>query len=86
MKIVVSEFIGTFILVLAILVNTNALYIAAAFLAAITIAASSGAHLNPVVSMVMWLNGKIATSSLPYYIVPQILGGLFAVLVSKHLT
>jgi aquaporin Z len=74
-----AEFIGTFILLIAILLTGYPLYIAAAFLAAITIAgAVSGGHINPVVSVVMYLKGDLAPAKLPLYIVAQLCGALAA--------
>jgi len=81
MKFFISEFIGTFILVLSILVTSNPIFIAAAFLCAITVASLSAGHLNPVVSFVMALSGKIKYSSAFEYLIGQILGALGAFLI-----
>jgi aquaporin Z len=84
MSIFLAEFIGTFILVLAILAAGNPLFIAAAFLAAITIASKmSGGHLNPVVSLVMAVNGTIKSSQLMVYIPAQVSGALLALVAYK---
>jgi glycerol uptake facilitator-like aquaporin len=86
MNIFLSEFIGTFILVLAILAAGNPLFIAAAFLAAITIASVfSGGHLNPVVSLVMVMNGTIKSGQLATYIPAQVAGALTAYCAFKLL-
>ena len=84
MKIFLYEFIGTFILLLAILATQNTFFIAFAFLAAILIAGFSGSHINPVVTMVMKMKGTIPGSSVPEYILGQVAGGLAALYVSKH--
>ena len=82
----ISEFIGTFILVLAILLSGQPLYIAAGFLAAITIAGGiSGGHLNPAVSLSMFVNGDLSAVGLSQYIVAQIAGALAALAIVKTL-
>ena len=83
MKIFLYEFIGTFILLLAILATQNTFFIAFAFLAAILIAGFSGSHINPVVTMVMKLKGNIPASAVPEYILGQIAGAFVALQVSK---
>ena len=77
--IFLAEFLGTFILVLSILASGNPLFIAAAFLAAITIISKiSGGHINPVVSLVMFMNGTITSKQLMIFIAAQILGAIVA--------
>lgn len=77
--IFLAEFIGTFILVLSILVTGNPLFIAAAFLAAITIASKvSGGHVSPIVSLVMLMNGTIKMSQFLVYVPAQLAGALTA--------
>jgi len=81
-----AEFLGTFILVIAILLTGNPLFIAAAFLAAITITGSlSGGHLNPAVSLTMVAKGDLPAAKLPGYVVAQVAGALFALAVFKQL-
>lgn len=81
-----AEFLGTFILVIAILLTGNPLFIAAAFLAAITITGSlSGGHLNPAVSLTMVAKGDLPVAKLPGYVVAQVAGALFALAVFKQL-
>jgi aquaporin Z len=85
-SIFMAEFIGTFILVLAVLAAGNPLFIAAAFLAAITIASKvSGGHLNPAVSLVMVINGTIKSGQLMTYVPAQIAGALSAYVAYKCL-
>lgn len=82
----VAEFIGTFILISSILITGNPLYIAAAFLAAITIIGGiSGGHINPAVSLVMFVNGTITMNKLLNYIPAQILGALSAYYLYKNI-
>ncbi len=84
MSVFLAEYVGTFLLVLSILATGNHLFIAAAFLAAITIAgAVSGGHINPVVSLVMFMKGTIQGSQLMVYIPAQVAGALTAFLAYR---
>jgi glycerol uptake facilitator protein len=83
----IAEFIGTFILVLAIILSGQPLYIAAGFLAAITIAGGvSGAHLNPVVSITKMVSGEMGGVKTGQYIIAQIAGAFTALAVSKSIS
>lgn len=91
-KKAIAECLGTFILVFfgtgtAVLGNgmegIGTTGIALAFgltivAAAYSIGTISGAHLNPAVSIGMWLNKRMTTMELIYYVVGQIVGGLIA--------
>ena len=78
-SIFIAEFLGTFVLVLSILATANPIYIAAAFLAAITILSKiSGGHINPVVTLAMFMNGTLNLKQVLIYIPAQILGALGA--------
>ena len=80
-----AEFLGTFILLLAILMTGQPLFIAAGFLMAITLAGGiSGGHLNPAVSVAMVAKGDLAPARLPVYIVAQVAGALAALAVFKQ--
>ncbi|THF50608.1 aquaporin Z [Flavobacterium supellecticarium] len=94
MKKLIAEFIGTFWLVLggcgsAVLAcnfpdaGIGFVGVALAFgLTVLTIAYSlghiSGAHLNPAVSIGLWVGGRFDTKELIPYIVAQVLGGIAA--------
>lgn len=94
MKKFTAEFIGTFWLVLggcgsALLaaafpgVGIGLAGVSLAFgLTVLTIAYSlghiSGAHLNPAVSIGLWIGGRFSTKELLPYIISQILGGIAA--------
>jgi aquaporin Z len=94
MKKLVAEFIGTFWLVLggcgsAVLAcnypdaGIGFLGVSLAFgLTVVTIAYSlghiSGAHLNPAVSVGLWMGGRFSSKELIPYIVSQVLGGIVA--------
>ena len=82
----IAEFIGTFILVLAILLTGNPLFIASGFLAAITIAGGiSGGHLNPAVSFVKYMSGDLNATQFSMYWGAQVTGALLALFVAKTL-
>jgi glycerol uptake facilitator-like aquaporin len=81
-----AEFLGTFILLTAILFTGNPLFIAAGFLMAITVAGGiSGGHLNPAVSIAMVAKGDLPVGALPQYVIAQILGALAALAVFKQI-
>ena len=84
-SVFLAEFLGTFILLLAILMTGQPLFIAAGFLMAITLAGGiSGGHLNPAVSVAMVAKGDLAAARLPVYIVAQLAGALAALAVFKQ--
>lgn len=79
-----GEFIGTFILISAILIVGEPIPIAVALLAAIYLVGKiSGAHVNPVVSMSMFINNKMSGSDFGGYVIAQCLGALAAVYFAK---
>lgn len=92
MKKLIAEFIGTFILVLigtgtAVLgggiKGIGILGIATAFGVAImamvyTIGSISGCHINPAVSIAMFINKRLKGKDLIGYIIAQVLGAIFA--------
>jgi aquaporin Z len=49
--------------------------------AAYAIGSISGCHVNPAVTLGLWVIGKTKTKELPFYIVGQIVGGLFGALI-----
>ena len=84
-----AEFYGTFILVfigtgsLAFVPDENLLGVAFAFgtgalIAIYTIGHISGAHLNPAVTLAMWLDKRLKLKDLFIYLTAQIFGALFA--------
>jgi len=86
MKILVAELVGTLILVLGgpgsvILAGRSignagvAIAFGLAMLVAVyAVGPVSGAHVNPAVTLAMWLMRKTETAKVPYYIVGQLLG------------
>lgn len=93
----IAEFIGTFVLVLfgtgaAVLgggiEGIGTLGIAMAFglsivAMAYSIGTISGCHVNPAVSIAMYVNKRLSISELAYYIVGQVLGAIVATGVLK---
>ena len=85
-KILVAEMVGTMILVMggpgsAILAadKIHVAGVATAFglsllIAAYTIGPISGCHINPAVTLAMWITRKIPTRTVPAYIAGQIIG------------
>ncbi len=86
MKKYLSEFVGTFVLVLvacgvAVVTNANVVATSLAFgLVIIAMAYSignvSGCHINPAVSFAMLLTGKMKAKEFCCYVVAQLLGAL----------
>ncbi|WP_341381755.1 aquaporin [Clostridium massiliamazoniense] len=106
MKKALAEFIGTFVLVFigtgaavlggGIHGSIAILGIAMAFGLALmimcySIGTISGCHINPAVSVAMFINKRITLTELIYYIISQVLGAilgsaiLFAILKSGHM-
>jgi aquaporin Z len=75
-----AEFLGTFLLVLAILATGGNAWITGGVLALIIllVGSMSGAHVNPAVSLAMFLRGALTNQELASYIVVQLLGGASA--------
>jgi aquaporin Z len=86
MKNCISEFIGTYLLVITVGANVltgsptwAVLSIASSLMVAIfALGSVSGAHFNPAVSLALFINGTIKMSDLAMYTVSQLLGGICA--------
>ncbi len=86
MKKYISEFVGTFVLVLvacgvAVVTNANIIATSLAFgLVIVAMAYSignvSGCHINPAVSLAMLITGKMTIKEFAGYAVAQVLGAL----------
>jgi len=93
MKKYLVEFIGTFFLILSIMMSVVAgpagfAPIAIGGMLMVMIFAGghiSGAHFNPAVTLAVWMRGKCETSDVPGYIVAQLVGGALAALVGAFL-
>jgi aquaporin Z len=83
----IAEFIGTFFLVLA--VGSTVINGAPGVIAPLAIGSMlmvmifatghiSGGHLNPAVTLAVWIRGKLPASDVPGYMIGQLAGGLAA--------
>lgn len=83
---IVAEFLGTFLLILSILVTGNAFVIGASLAVIILlIGGVSGAHVNPAVSLAMWLKGGLSMNEYLLYLSAQMAGGASALYAYKAL-
>lgn len=87
------ELIGTFFLVLTIILTVNG---TAGNLAPIAIGSIlmvmiyagghiSGGHFNPAVTLGVWIRGKCSTSDVPGYMIAQLLGGVIAAFAGVYI-
>jgi len=82
----VVEFLGTVFFFLVILLTGSAIPIGLALAAVIMVGGKiSGGHFNPGVSVMMWRAGKLKLNDLAPYIIAQVVGGLVALELSKHI-
>ena len=82
----ILEVLGTFLLLTTILHVGEPIPVALSLLVGIYIAGNiSGAHFNPVISIVKFIEKKLSSEQLLKYIVAQILGGLLAYGFVKHI-
>lgn len=87
MKQQITEFIGTFFLVLVITLSGNAL--AVGFILAVMVyigAYISGAHYNPAVTLGVYLRKAIDKKTAIRYVVAQLAGGVAAAFISYLVT
>ena len=72
-----SEFLGTFLLVLVIIASGGNPWISCGALALIIllVGSMSGAYVNPAVSLAMYLKGALSAQEVVSYVVVQLLGG-----------
>ena len=81
---VLSEFLGAFLLVLSILATGNAFVIGATLTVIILlIGGVSGAHVNPAVSLAIFLKGGLSVTELLVYLGAQYVGGISALYAYK---
>lgn len=80
-----AEFIGTFVFMYAILASPTPYLIGAVFLGTILlIGGISGGHINPIVSIMMFLMKKINIQELVGYTISQSVGMILAVEAFKR--
>lgn len=78
-KAIFSEIIGTFFLISTILVLKKPIFIISVLLMAIYLFRNvSGAHFNPAVSFVMFMNNTIQIKTLIIYVLAQLTGAMLA--------
>ncbi len=79
MKRYVVEFLGTFLIVLAVSLTENPMTIGFIYMVMLYLGARiSGAHYNPAVTQALWLRGAFNTHFIPHYVIAQFLGALAA--------
>src|SRR5258708_4253160 len=79
MKKYLTEFIGTFFLVLVVALTGNPLAIGGVLIAMVYAGGSiSGAHYNPAVTFALFLDKKISQQEAFKYIATQMLAGILA--------
>jgi aquaporin Z len=83
----ISEFLGTFLLILSILASGgNALFVGLTLSLVIYLTAkTSGGHANPAVSLAMYLKGKMSNSEFASEVVAQFLGAASCLYMYKVL-
>lgn len=83
MKKLITEFIGTFFLVLAVALTGNPLAIGATLMVMIFAGGHiSGAHYNPAVTLAILVRGKISAQEAVAYIVSQFIAAVVAALIA----
>lgn len=84
---IAAEFLGTLLLVLSILASGgNALFIGLTLSLAIFFTGKiSGGHINPAVSVAMYVRGRLSAEELAGYVLAQCLGGVSSVYLFKAL-
>lgn len=81
-----AEFLGTMILVLAIIKTGNGFEIGTTLAVIIFLFnKTSGSNFNPAVTLAMTLAGKQKTNMFLPYVVIQLLGASTALFISKHI-
>ena len=81
-----AEFLAATFFIYVILLTGNAFAVGAALAIAVFVTAKiSGGHVNPAVSIVMTLAGKLPVSDLLPYVVAQVAGGVTALLAFRFI-
>jgi aquaporin Z len=90
-----AELLGTFVFLGIIIVSANAKHRSGGALvwlkvglglatSLVLIGAVSGGHLNPAVSVMLYLNNQLTLEQLIYYTIAQLLGAILAYLYYKY--
>lgn len=82
----VAEFLGTFLLMLAVLASGGSPIIIGAALALIValVGGISGAAVNPALAAGLWYNGGLSNQLFGSYVVAEVLGAVSAVMAYKY--
>ena len=82
-----AEFLGTLLLVLSVLASGGSAWFIGITYAVIILFTSktSGGHINPAVSLGMYVKGRLSMNELIGYSVSQLLGGVTSVYLFKAL-
>src|SRR4029079_5141809 len=84
MRRYITEFIGTFFLVLVVALTGNAAAIGVTLMAMVFAGGHiSGAHYNPAVTVAVLIRGKVTSRDAIMYMVVQIIAAVAAALVAK---
>jgi len=84
MRKYVTEFIGTFFLVLVVALTGNALAIGAVLMVMVFAGGHiSGAHYNPAVTLAVLIRGKVSSTNAIIYIAVQIIAAAVAALIAR---
>ncbi len=79
-----AEFLGTFLLVLATIMTTNPLAVGGTLAFIMFFGMSiSGAHVNPAISLIKYLGGKLNSKQLTGYVASQLAGAVSALYIIK---
>jgi glycerol uptake facilitator-like aquaporin len=81
----ITEFLGTFMLVLVLIYSNNSPLAVGGTVAGIIWLGKdrSGAHINPAVSLVRYLGGKLSMNELAGYVASQIAGAIACLYMFK---
>jgi len=80
----ITEFIGTFFLVLVVALTGNAAAIGAVLMVMVFAGGHlSGAHYNPAVTLAVLIRGKVSRYDAGIYMIVQVLAALVAALIAK---
>lgn len=84
--VLLCEALGTFLLVLSVLTSGNWLVIGLTLAAILWLVGDiSGGHVNPAITLVMYMNGSFTSVLALQYVLAQVVGGLSALYTYRML-